>query len=274
MAKPTTRAREGSAAERRPPTLGAARGPKAGTKTGPKTGAKTAPRAGPKGTPTVSPPTAHRPFAKLAKAHETAPTTKAAVPAAPDAKAEVAEAEDERLRFARMMRGVRPLSGVKAPPAEASSPRQEARSPRERAVDADAEARAKLIALVAEGVRFEVLDDGDTLEGRRLDVDPSEIRKLRQLRYTVDGTLDLHGLDAASARAKLEAFLRRRRLQGDRAVLVVHGKGSHSPRGSPVLRGEIGAWLSQGKAQRDVAAFSSVQDRTGDSGAVFVLLSR
>lgn len=267
MAKPTTRAPRAAdvgaaASARRPPNSGATSGAKGDSK------------HNSTGTPTV----AHRPFAKLAKARKAALPGKAAeAPTSPDPKAALlADAESERLRFARMMRGVRPLAGVRAPAAEASSQEVGTRTTtrREMVADPDAEARAKLVALVAEGVRFEVLDDGEALEGRRLDVDPSEIRKLRQLRYAVDGTLDLHGLDATSARAKLEAFLRRRRLQGDRAVLVVHGKGSHSPRGSPVLRGEIGAWLSQGKAQRDVAAFSSVQDRSGDSGAVFVLLSR
>lgn len=254
MAKPTPRAR-GDAASRRAPT-----------------------------SPTIE----HRPFAKLAKVSKAAAgpsATKSAKESPTGAKAarseeraQLAEAEEERVRFARMMRGVRPLDAGKAPPARPpsilGSTKVRGASRREEVADPDAEARARLIALVAEGVRFEVLDDGDALEGRRLDVDPSEIRKLRQLRYAVDGTLDLHGLDAAHARTKLEAFLRRRRLQGDRAVLVVHGKGSHSPRGAAVLRGEIGAWLSQGKAQRDVAAFSSVQDRAGDSGAVFVLLAR
>ncbi len=57
-------------------------------------------------------------------------------------------------------------------------------------------------------------------------------------------------------------------------MLVVHGKGKHSPRGYAVLRGEIAAWLSQGRAQRDVAAFASVHERDGGTGAVCILLAR
>lgn len=136
------------------------------------------------------------------------------------------------------------------------------------------QAAEELAALVEDGARFEVLDDGSSVEGRRIDVDPREIGRLRRGRYPVDGKLDLHGHDAGGAKLALERFLERRRAQGDRAVLVVHGKGVHSPRGAPVLRGEVGAWLSQGHAARHVLAFVSREDADGGSGAVFVLLAR
>lgn len=136
------------------------------------------------------------------------------------------------------------------------------------------EARTRLRALVTEGMRFDVSDDGRLLDGRRIDVDPRELRRLRKGAYGVDGKLDLHGLHADEARATLEAFVKKRASEGDRVLVVVHGKGSHSPRGQAVLRGEIGAWLSQGKAARFVAAFASVPDEDGFSGSLFVLLAR
>lgn len=140
--------------------------------------------------------------------------------------------------------------------------------------DLDAPARERLAAFVAEGIRFEVLDDGTVIEGRRLDVDPRELRRLRQRHYPVDGRLDLHGSSAEDARSALTRFIARRRREGDRALLVIHGKGKHSPRGQAVLRGEIGAWLSQGAAARHVLAFASVPDPDGASGAVMVLLAK
>ena len=86
-------------------------------------------------------------------------------------------------------------------------------------------------------------------------------------------------MGAGEAREALEAFVRKRRAEGDRVVVVVHGKGTHSPRGVAVLRGEIGAWLSQGRAAREVAAFTSIlEDDSADaacgSGALLVLLAR
>lgn len=229
----------------------------------------------------------HRPFAKLAKASRRPPAAMQASGAprraAEPAEEEATDEEAERRRFAQLMRGVRPLAGARARRVPGDEPGDGGRRPVDGAAgaassatrsDPDGGARERLEALVAEGVRFEVFDDGETLEGRRLDIDPREIRKLRQLRYAIDGTLDLHGLGSAEARQKLESFLRRRRLSGDRAVVIVHGKGLHSPRGVAVLRGEIAAWLSQGKAQRDVAAFASVTDRLGGAGSVCVLLAR
>ena len=136
--------------------------------------------------------------------------------------------------------------------------------------DADAPARASMRALVTEGLRFDVADDGRELDGRRLDVDPREVRRLRRGEHAVDGELDLHGLGAADARAALDAFVARRAAQGDRVVLVVHGRGNHSPRGQGVLRGEIAAWLTHGATARHVLAFAS----TSEGGAVLVLLAR
>lgn len=142
------------------------------------------------------------------------------------------------------------------------------------AIDADAPARAQLQALVAEGIRFETTDDGERIEGRRIEVEPREVRRLRRGQYTVDQQLDLHGLNVPEARKAIEAFVEKRRKEGDRVVRIIHGKGGHSPRGVGALRGEIAAWLSQGPAKRHVAAFATAPPEDGGAGALLVLLMR
>lgn len=142
------------------------------------------------------------------------------------------------------------------------------------AADPDDDARARMRSLVSDGLRFETVDDGERLEGRRIDVDPRELRRLRRGQYAVDGRIDLHGLGADEARHAIEAFIKKRAREGDRALLIVHGKGSHSPRGHAVLRGEIAAWLSQGRSSRHIAAFATAPDDQGGTGAVLVLLAR
>jgi DNA-nicking Smr family endonuclease len=57
-------------------------------------------------------------------------------------------------------------------------------------------------------------------------------------------------------------------------VLVVHGRGEHSPRGHGILRGEMAAWLSQGSASVHVAAFATAEPQDGGEGAIYVLLVR
>ncbi|MBF5067367.1 DNA mismatch repair protein MutS, partial [Salmonella enterica subsp. enterica serovar Istanbul] len=71
-------------------------------------------------------------------------------------------------------------------------------------------------------------------------------------------------------------FLRAMRARNERCVLVIHGKGERSPGGpgGAVLRGEIGAWLSQGKSREHVIAFATARDDDGGEGAVYVALRR
>jgi DNA-nicking Smr family endonuclease len=219
-----------------------------------------------------------RPFATIAGSAKPKPAVKAPPPPEPvraptPAVAPSSDAES----FAIFMAGVKALDG-RATRIPASASRVErapkASTPTE---DPDAPARSSLRSLVLDGLRFEVSDDGKSLDGRRTDVDPREIRRLRRGERAVDGRLDLHGLSVHDAREAIEAFVRKRHAEGDRVLEIVHGKGSHSPRGVAVLRGELAAWLSQGRSASHVAAFAS-SDATFDpeqgAGSLLVLLAR
>lgn len=185
--------------------------------------------------------------------------------------------EDEALLMARMFAGVTPLDRSSAarhrPPDERADPDRARRAAEEAQRDVDA-VHARLRALVEDTARFEVADDGVHVEGRRVDLPIDALRKLRRGAMPIDGRLDLHGLSAAQARDELDAFLRTMRARGERCVLVIHGKGDHSPGGIGVLRGEISAWLSQGAASDQVAAFATARADDGGAGAVYVLLRR
>jgi DNA-nicking Smr family endonuclease len=196
------------------------------------------------------------------------------------AAAAKAAPEDEALALYRMMNGVTPLadkgakrltkSTAQVAPADLAARRAEVEAP----VRAEDEAvHAHLRALV-EGGRFEVLDDGRRVEGRRHGVTPDVARKLRRGMFPIDARLDLHGESAASAPKVLERFLRDQRTRGERCVLVIHGKGGHSPGQVGILRGEMSAWLSQGGASAHVAAFATAGEGDGGEGAVYVLLTR
>lgn len=199
---------------------------------------------------------------------------------APKKKPEKVTAEDEALAFQRLMSGVTPLSRdgtpARVPRTAAAENRSDAMRAalhaRENVARDTEEAHARLDALVE--ARFEVQDDGRRAEGRRVDVTPDVVRKLRRGLFPVDGRLDLHGLRAEDARAALEAFLRDMRAKRERCVLVIHGKGSHSPSGVGVLRGEISAWLSEGRAAASVDAFATAHESDGGEGATYVLLRR
>lgn len=219
--------------------------------------------------------------AKLDEEAKREPAPAAGPPARPPARrAEPrpkATDADDALSFHRLMQGVTPLEGKKARVPVTSEaggrPRVAAAELREKARVEDEEALDQLHRLVDVAARFEVSDDGRRVEGYRVDAPPSLVRSLRRGLLPVDATLDLHGLGAEDAREKLAAFLREKRARGERCVLVIHGKGERVP-GGGVLRGEIAAWLSQGRAREHVAAFVTARDDDGGEGAVYVALRR
>jgi DNA-nicking Smr family endonuclease len=202
-----------------------------------------------------------------------APAPAASQRAAPDRK------EDDELLLHRLFAGVTPLDRSRGRLPRQSVDRSEAaeRASKRTGEAARAEADAvheHLRTLVEGRTRFEVADDGTRVEGRRADLPIEALRRLRRGLLPIDAQFDLHGLVVAEARAKLESFLRTMRARRERCVLVIHGKGEHSPGGTGVLRGEISAWLSQGAASEHVAAFATAQRGDGGEGAVYVLLRR
>lgn len=179
--------------------------------------------------------------------------------------------EDEFF-WGRMMAGVVPLGGDAKGRVSNAAPKLPTTPAATPARDPDDDVRNQLLDLVEGAARFEVTDDGRRLEGRRLDLGEAAMRRLRRGELPVDARLDLHGKRAEEAKEALEAFLRDRRGRRDRNVLVIHGRGEHSPAGVGVLRGEIAAWLSQGRASQHVAAFATAREDDGGAGALYVLL--
>lgn len=122
-------------------------------------------------------------------------------------------------------------------------------------------------------VRFQVETWGEHLEGLAPGVDRRTLRRLRQGRVPVDRTLDLHGLDAASAQERVADTLRRMGDRGERCLLIVHGRGLHSE-SWPVLKQALTGWLAAPPHGRRVLAFVSAPVELGGTGATLVLLRR
>lgn len=203
----------------------------------------------------------------------------APAPRKPEPARTAASAADDDLSFHRMMAGVTPLdAGGKARVPVTTDVRPGAQRMKREEVQARAvaeaeQAMAHLHSIVDDAARFEVSDDGKRVEGRRVDAPADLVRSLRRGMLPIDGRLDLHGLTREQAQERLAPFLRAMRARNERCVLVIHGKGEHSP-GAGVLRGEMAAWLSQGPAREHVLAFVTARDDDGGEGAVYVALRR
>jgi DNA-nicking Smr family endonuclease len=111
-----------------------------------------------------------------------------------------------------------------------------------------------------------------TVEGARVGFE-RRLRELARGLLPVFDTLDLHGLSAQKAEAAVRSFCSSARGQVPRTVLVVHGKGIHSPAGQPVLRDAVAHWLSTPPVARDVLCFVTARPKHGGAGAMYVLLA-
>ena len=95
------------------------------------------------------------------------------------------------------------------------------------------------------------------------------LRKLRKGQYNVDAVLDLHGMSVKIAKKEVEFFLLEALRNGLRTVLIIHGKGHHTP--MPILKNKLNHWLRETTM---VLAFCSAAPLHGNRGAVYVLLKR
>ncbi len=101
---------------------------------------------------------------------------------------------------------------------------------------------------------------------------PKTFDKLKTGSFTVEARLDLHGQTLDEARLSLLAFIRTSHQQGRRCVLLIPGRGNHSPLGMGIIKQEIQTWLTKDPIKQVVLAFCTAQPRHGGAGALYVLL--
>jgi DNA-nicking Smr family endonuclease len=102
-------------------------------------------------------------------------------------------------------------------------------------------------------------------------IQQSVLRKIRSGQIPVEDELDLHGLTVQEAEDRLRAFLQNSRLDRQRVVRVIYGKGHGSPNQQSILRAKVNDWLCQSEY---VLAFCPAGPADGGTGALRVLLKR
>ncbi len=188
------------------------------------------------------------------------------LPDLPDRPLTVAE---ERQLFREAMTDVIPLDDKSklAPVPVRQTPREQIPE------DPDAEAVRQLRQLVETGAGFVLKHTAEYVEGAAEWMPPELFRRIHGGCYSIQGHVDLHGLNLTAARVHFDRFMRRAVSSGMRAVLVVHGRGRCSP-GPPVLKRNLLRWLVGGPWKRWVIAFTSARSCDGGTGATYVLLRR
>ena len=131
--------------------------------------------------------------------------------------------------------------------------------------------RDEVVAFIDASRRAQLL--GERQEGIAPGTDRALLRRLRNGEIPRDARIDLHGLAAAAARARVHETLARVHGEGSRCVLVIHGRGRHSET-EPILKEALLGWLAEPPAGPLVMAFSSALGGDGGVGATYVLLRR
>lgn len=110
----------------------------------------------------------------------------------------------------------------------------------------------------------------DLLSFKRNGVQHGVFRNLKQARYRMDATIDLHGRSVEQARQEVFTFLHECLERDIRCAMITHGKGRH--REPPaLLKSCVNHWLGQ---VDEVLAFHSAQPRHGGSGSTYLLLRK
>ncbi len=169
------------------------------------------------------------------------------------------DAERFRELFEEAMRDVTPI----APRPHVAAVRKP--SPRRR--------RSPARAIPAGPTRFEIEELGERIEGHVPGFDRRRLARLRSGRIPPEATVDLHGMLEPEARLAVREAVRSAQGTGARAILVIHGRGLHSPEG-PVLKAAMPTWLAEPPVGARVLAFASAPPELGGPGATLVLLRK
>ena len=108
--------------------------------------------------------------------------------------------------------------------------------------------------------------------GRRPSTHGSILDTLEDPELRVQDECDLHGLTKSEAERVVSRFVRRMQREGKRWVLVVVGKGNHSPGGEATLRAHVVEALSERAPSRFILAFRTAPRRLGGTGALVLRL--
>lgn len=189
-------------------------------------------------------------------------------PAKPATKApEKGAAPDDLDLFMLAMSGVERL-GRKPEKARHDSPP----SPVRTLVRKIEESEQKLFLEAINGLKLDIKFE-DSVEEPDEPAKPRPVSRMKQLRrgtIRIDYELDLHGLTKDEAIDALESFIKGAVRRGQKAVLVITGKGLHSA-DEPVIKKAVEKWMNN-EGKELVSEFFSPPREMGGDGAFAVFL--
>jgi DNA-nicking Smr family endonuclease len=125
--------------------------------------------------------------------------------------------------------------------------------------------------MLTEASRLNVVNLPEYMEGYVDDINPLIMEKLRNGDFSVQRTLDLHGLSVEGAHETFHEFLKDAVQSQICCVKVVHGRGLKSVKG-PVLKEQLKGWIVRAMHRKWIVAFANAKMADGGPGATIILL--
>jgi DNA-nicking Smr family endonuclease len=140
--------------------------------------------------------------------------------------------------------------------------------------DPEAENRKLMQAVIETDTPITIGDHPEYIEGWVGVAGKRFLPKLRNGIYSVQGQIDLHGLNQSEARIAVEEYIHRMARFRSCCIKIIHGRGINSPSDRATLKDSLQRWLSTRRMSHFVVAYASALSNDGGVGAVYVLLRR
>ena len=111
-----------------------------------------------------------------------------------------------------------------------------------------------------------------------IDIERSKLRRIKNGKIIIEGTLDLHGLSLKEAESMLRLYVGDGLQQKKRLLLIITGKGSNSKPNihgkTLTIKSELKNWLSDSFYSDKVQYISKALDQHGGEGAYYFFLKK
>ncbi|MGM0525981.1 MAG: DNA endonuclease SmrA [Pseudomonadota bacterium] len=175
--------------------------------------------------------------------------------------------DEEFELFRQEMNDVTPLVGDEV--ADIRTAFEPTLAQKERRRAAEAEEQENVNFLSTEYV--ELVEPNDVIEFHRDGVQAGVFKRLKQGRYTMEASLNLHHHTLREARTAVFNFIQDCHQAGIRTALIIHGQGKHSKPHPALIKSYVNKWLRE---MPPVLAFHSAQRPHGGRGAAYIMLKK
>ena len=111
-----------------------------------------------------------------------------------------------------------------------------------------------------------------------INIEKNKLRRIKNGKIIIEGTLDLHGLSLKEAESRLRLFVGDGLQQKKRLLLIITGKGSNSKPNihgkTLTIKSELKNWLLDSFYSDKVQYISKALDRHGGEGAYYFFLKK